>query len=373
MPKDRFTMSPYHQLPLTLKDQRMLLEIENDLVEDTFRKYEEYVLSNSQVNPARWKFIKSKDDLNIYAKRAKASHCCKPDKRDGPVKPIVLSVGSFKGQLDDLMFGTVNPTDAIMQLKASYVHDYSDGAVLATLIKPTASDPFRSVTVKWLQIDLPLSRTKLIKDRDFLCLEGSGVLHFANGERVGYLMLHSIESPLVQPLPTVIRAKHNITGFFRQIAPNVIDTFAFDSVDPGGCIPEAVLLPICANALLSATNYVKCGLMKKLTWMLRQRQEALFEANIAPVPRNEDVCVTCNCNLQSGCLNSFGRGMCRMCLGGLCFSCKVVKTLNFLSPEREIVRDKITFCEACVTMAFRMSSMDAARDQANGYQPYYTA
>ncbi|KAL4115172.1 hypothetical protein PRIC2_014066 [Phytophthora ramorum] len=37
MPKDRFNMSPYHMLPLTLKDQRTLLELENELVEDTFR------------------------------------------------------------------------------------------------------------------------------------------------------------------------------------------------------------------------------------------------------------------------------------------------------------------------------------------------
>ncbi|KAL4164200.1 hypothetical protein KRP22_004820 [Phytophthora ramorum] len=71
MPKDRFNMSPYHMLPLTLKDQRTLLELENELVEDTFRKYEAYVTSNSQVNTKRWRHIKSKDDLHIYAKRAK--------------------------------------------------------------------------------------------------------------------------------------------------------------------------------------------------------------------------------------------------------------------------------------------------------------
>lgn len=251
MPRDRFNMSPYHPLSLTLKDERTLLELEKDLVEDTFRKYEKFVLSNSQVNTARWDHVKSKDNLHIYVKRTKAPtknrrgyRCQRPSENKSRTKPIVLSVGTFEGQLDDLMFGTVNPTDDIMKVKASYVHDYSDGAVLATLVKPTASDPFRSVTVKWLQIDLPLSSTKLTRDRDFLCLEASGILHFANGERVGYLMLHSIDSPLVQPLPHIVRAKHNITGFFRQITPNVIDTFAFDSVDPGGTIMDSLLLPV---------------------------------------------------------------------------------------------------------------------------------
>ncbi|KAE9042474.1 hypothetical protein PR002_g3880 [Phytophthora rubi] len=83
MPKDRFNISPYHTLPLTLKDQRMLLEIENDLVEDTFRKYEAYVMSNSQVNLARWKHVKSKDNLHIYAKKTNKAlryspQCCQP-------------------------------------------------------------------------------------------------------------------------------------------------------------------------------------------------------------------------------------------------------------------------------------------------------
>ncbi|RMX70178.1 hypothetical protein KXD40_009223 [Peronospora effusa] len=371
-------MSPYHPLPLTLKDQRTLFELEKDLVEDTFRKYEKFVMSNSQVNTARWKHVKSKDDLHIYVKRTKAStkkkrgaqQCYRPTDDNRLTKPIVISVGTFKGQLDDLMFGTVNPTDDIMNVKASYVHDYSDGAVLATLVKPTATDPFRSVTVKWLQIDLPLSYTKLVKDRDFLCLEASGILHFANGERVGYLMLHSIDSPLVQPLPNVVRAKHTITGFFRQVAPNVIDTFAFDSVDPGGSIMESLLLPICANALLSATNYVKCGQMKKLTWMLQQRQEALRVGNVAPVLPHENVCVTCNRDLQQSCIQNWWKDKCTMCLGGLCSGCKEVKTISFLSPNRKLLRHKITFCIACVTMGTRVSALDAARDQANGYQPY---
>ncbi|KAG6616746.1 START-like domain [Phytophthora cinnamomi] len=372
MPKDRFNMSPYHTLPLTLRDQRMLLEVENDLVEDTFRKYEAYVMSNSQVNLARWKHVKSKDDLHIYAKktvRAPAVCCQAGGPLDCGVKPVILSVGTFKGQLDDLMFGSVNPTTDIMHIKASYVNDYSDGAVLATLVSPTASEPFRSVTVKWFQIDLPLSRTGLLHDRDFICLEASGILHFANGERVGYMMLHSIESPKTQPLPNVIRAKHNCTGFFRQIAPNVIDTFTFDSVEPGGNLPESVVLPVCANALLSATNYVECGLMKKLTWLMQYRRAQIRSGNIPPVPRQAS-CATCERDIYSGCAKRFGKDTCKLCMRGVCFACKVVKTVSFLSPDSKLLRHKIAFCTTCVEYSNRMSAMEAASAQAAGFQAY---
>ncbi|GMF41446.1 unnamed protein product [Phytophthora fragariaefolia] len=378
-------MSPYHMLPLTLKDKRTIFEVEEFLVEKSFRKYEGYITRDKRVNLARWKHIKSKDDLHVYAKKTlpRSGVCCEPDlccvnpvdvnpvdANPVGVNPVVLSVGTLKGKLDDLMFGTVNPTTDIMHVKASYVNDYSDGAVLATLVSPTSSDPFRSVTVKWLQIDLPLSRTGLLHDRDFICVEASGILHFANGERVGYMMLHSIDSPLTQPLPNVVRARHTCTWFFRQIAPNVIDTFCFDTVQAGGSLMEAVVLPVCANALLSATNYVECGLMKKLTWNLQRRRAAMRTGSVPPARRYHGVCTTCNRNLQTRCSNRLGMVTCKMCECELCIGCKVVKTISFLSPDSKLLRHKITFCVTCVRNSNDSSAMDAARDQAVGYQAY---
>jgi hypothetical protein len=109
----------------------------------------------------------------------------------------------------------------------------------------------------------------LIQNRDFVCLEATGILHFANGDRVGYQLLHSIDFPTTQPLPGTIRAKHCIIGFYRQVGPNVIDTFALDNVHPGGKVFRSVVLDASAKALLSTTNYLICGQTKKLTWRLQ--------------------------------------------------------------------------------------------------------
>ncbi|KAG6950976.1 hypothetical protein JG688_00013923, partial [Phytophthora aleatoria] len=161
--------------------------------------------------------------------------------------PIILAVGTFEGELNDLMFGIVNPTQEIMRVKASYVKDYSDGAVLANIVVPTVEDPFRSVSVKWTQINLPLNQTGLVQNRDFVCLEATGILHFANGDRVGYQLLHSIDFPNTQPLPGTIRARHKIIGFYCQISRNVIDTYAFDTVHPGGKVFRSVALNACQS------------------------------------------------------------------------------------------------------------------------------
>ncbi|KAG3069504.1 hypothetical protein PI124_g19404 [Phytophthora idaei] len=161
--------------------------------------------------------------------------------------PIILAVGTFEGELNDLMFGTVNPTQEVMRVKASYVKDYSDGAVLANIVVPTVEDPFRSVSVKWTQINLPLNQIGLVQNRDFVCLEATGILHFANGDRVGYQLLHSIDFPNTQPLPGTIRARHKIIGFYCQISRNVIDTYAFDTVHPGGKVFRSVALNACQS------------------------------------------------------------------------------------------------------------------------------
>ncbi|KAG4043047.1 hypothetical protein PC123_g21481 [Phytophthora cactorum] len=161
--------------------------------------------------------------------------------------PAILTVGTFEGELNDLMFGIVYPTQEIMRVKASYVKDYSDGAVLANIVVPTVEEPFRSVSVKWTQINLPLNQTGLVQNRDFVCLEATGILHFANGDRVGYQLLHSIDFPNTQPLPGTIRARHKIIGFYCQISRNVIDTYAFDTVHPGGKVFRSVALNACQS------------------------------------------------------------------------------------------------------------------------------
>ncbi|KAG7396906.1 hypothetical protein PHYBOEH_001550 [Phytophthora boehmeriae] len=380
MAKQRFQTSPYHDLTLTLKDRRMLMELESEMVEDTFRKYETYVMENCSVNEARWKHVKSKDDLHIYVKRTEriqsiGSTLCGLFKRRSSATAsdkmlIVLSVGTFKGKLDDLMLGTLNYTRDLMHVKASYVGDYDDGAVLATLATPTTEQPFRSLSVKWFQIDLPFSSTGLVRNRDFICLEASGFLHFANGDRVGYFMLHSIDSPQTQPLPNVERARHTMTGFFHQVGPDVIDTFCFDTVSPGGNIYRPFVLTICANALLSATNYVNCGHMMKLTWMLQRRQAALrLRGNSSQRSSVDGTCVACAGDLATG-TGVIGKGTCKLCMGGLCVGCKVVKTISFIAPGGRLVRHKTTFCARCVRETIMMNAEQAARDQAEGFKAY---
>ncbi|KAF4314699.1 hypothetical protein G195_011625 [Phytophthora kernoviae 00238/432] len=237
--------------------------------------------------------------------------------------------------MDDLMLGVMNPTLDTMRMKASYVHDVNDAAVLAPIIVPTVEDPFLSVVVKWMQRDLPLESTNLIKNRDFVYVEATGMLHFANGERVGYHLMHSTDFPQTPPLPNVVRGNLSICCMFRQLTDLAIDNHSFSTLEPGGELMRFLMLPIAAECLLSSANYEPCGQMTKLAWMLQNR----FSKN----SRNSPVCVTCTKNT-------------------------VRKRISMIAPDGKMLQPNVVFCALCVAKATRLDALEVARDMAKGYE-----
>ncbi|KAG6616760.1 START-like domain [Phytophthora cinnamomi] len=390
MGKSTFTKNPYPSLVLSDLDREELLQLAENLIVDVFPKYESFVVNDKRVvKKEQWKLIGAEKNMRVYVER-KGWSVDTEDDQDFPVPPdpsdnwqrqmpVIFAEGTFEGHLNDLMFGTVNPTQEIMRVKASYVKDYSDGAVLANIIVPTAEDPFRSVSVKWTQINLPLNQTGLIQNRDFVCLEATGILHFANGDRVGYQLLHSIEFPETTPTPGTIRAKHRAIGFYRQIGPNVIDTFVYDTVHPGGKVFRSVVLEASAKALLSTTNYVICGQTKKLNWRLQHRQAetrmARHRSSTRSILGGDRLCTVCSRNLAPGSfglprVGALGKSTCKLCMNPVCLKCKRPKGVSFLTPDGKLLRHKITFCVMCISEVTQMDALPAARDQAEGYQAY---
>ncbi|GMF41458.1 unnamed protein product [Phytophthora fragariaefolia] len=383
MPKDRFVdANPYPAVHVSEEERRQLVELVDGFVQDYFRKYEEFVVvSNRKVDERRWDHVKSRNNIHIYTERsqkdlkrngvipAEDPRSESPENADDPEKelPVMLSVGTFVGEMDDLMFGVVNPTLDVMRIKASYVHDLDSAAVLCPVVEPTEEEPFQSLVVKWMTIDVPLQSTNIVKCRDFVYIEATGILQFANGDRVGYHLLHSIDFPLTKPLPNKIRGNLSVFGFFRQIEPNVIDNFASGIVDPGGEIMRFLLIPTAAEALLSATNYVYCGQMKKISWMLQRRHSAFARQDQT---HTKQECIACGKKTTHGKLRGIGRSTCRLCYGRVCFPCKVRKRISFIALDGRLLQRKITFCAKCVIIATKCDAQEAARDQAMGYEAY---
>ncbi|KAL3659812.1 hypothetical protein V7S43_015114 [Phytophthora oleae] len=375
MSKDRFSVKPYPDLQVSEDERNQLINLVNGFVKDHFQEYEDFVIvSKSQVDEQRWKHVKSKDNQHVYSERPHKEHKATEQTVSwNPTAaaaqkdlPVVLSVGTLVGNVDDVMFGVVNPTLDVMRIKASYVHDLDSAAVLCSVVEPSVEEPFRSLVIKWMTIDLPLQSTSLVKSRDFVYIEATGIVHFTNGEQVGYHLLHSIDFPQTKPLPNMIRGNLSVFGFFRQIEPNTIGIYASGTVVPGGKIARFICIQVSAEALLSATNYVYCGQMKKLSWMLQHRHSSFERQG----KQNGEKCVVCDRKVTKGIRGLIGASTCKLCYGSVCYSCKIRKRISFIALDDQLLRRKISFCTKCVNETTKWDAKEAARDQATGYRAY---
>ncbi|KAE9007723.1 hypothetical protein PF011_g11000 [Phytophthora fragariae] len=132
--KNRFLSNPFPEVRVSDIERLELIHLVENYMEDYVNKYEEFVLVNRRkVDERRWEYVKSKDKLRVYSERTRKELSrwgMQPETSLSATQrvqakavtkelPVVMSVGSFVGELDDLMFGVVNPTLNDMRIKAS--------------------------------------------------------------------------------------------------------------------------------------------------------------------------------------------------------------------------------------------------------------
>uniref|UniRef100_H3GZQ2 START domain-containing protein n=1 Tax=Phytophthora ramorum TaxID=164328 RepID=H3GZQ2_PHYRM len=217
MVKAHFTASPFRRLSLAPSDASDLLDVVNVAMDTSLERYENFWwVEKRKLDPSKWKPIKSRRTMNTYIQQQLDDSCALPS---------LLGVGTAAGTIDDVMLGAVNPTLESMRLKASYTDSLGSEAVLANVVMPSEKDPFRSVTVKWMELDMPFQSAGLVQNRDYVYVEATGITETVDGERVGFHVLHSVNFPQTHSLPNRVRATMSISAFFRQIL-SAMATFA---------------------------------------------------------------------------------------------------------------------------------------------------
>ncbi|CAH0519774.1 unnamed protein product [Peronospora belbahrii] len=321
MGKDRFVVNPFEELSLSRADKDSLKEFGYTFVEQNVEKYEAFVARGGpNVDEKKWKLIKNKFGTRVYLERESINH---PSENGAKTEfPEFLMTGTTWGTVDDCMFGAVNPTLESMRIKASYVEDMSGGAVLATLDVPTIEEPFKSMTVKWMELDLPFASTSLVKNRDYVYLECTKMVRLSTGERVGVMTFHSVNFPQAKELPGRIRANITVCCIFRRLGPDTIQVYGSGFVDPGGDMIKALVMPSIATGYLTTLKYAHCSNMKKMAWMLAKRYALAKELG---TPTRPSICVTCTNPISKFRVGDYSRsvsGTCKLCSGYLCRSCR---------------------------------------------------
>ncbi|CAI5726280.1 unnamed protein product [Hyaloperonospora brassicae] len=347
----RFTMNPFKPLQLTPDDCSKLVAITDALVLEKFEEYEEYLAFNKQVDLTRWKKHTKSGPTTTYLERKSS----RPDTK----LPQLLMTGPLPGSLDENMFGIVNPTIEAMRIKSSYLNDFNAAAMLASVIEPTVDDPFRSVVVKWMEIDIPFASLGLVRNRDYVYIESTGILCLKNGERVGYHLFHSANFPEAHELPNRVRGHMSFVGIFHQESPDRTDCRGTGIMDPGGDMIRTMAVMGLVHATMAGLKYSYCGQMKKLTWQLEEKQRAARKAGI---PACQPICVTCQKAVKNSRLG--GRiKTCKLCFHAVCSSCQITKKLSFIAPDLALAQRKVTFCVQCIVEATQIDTQEAAREQ----------
>ncbi|OWZ14570.1 hypothetical protein PHMEG_00011935 [Phytophthora megakarya] len=337
MSNRRFTVNPFGDLTLANEDRTKLLEITDALVHSKFEEYEEFINTEKRVDLGRWKKFAGSGATATYIERKHS----KPDSN----MPVSLMVGPLPGTLDENMFGLVSPTLEAMRIKSSYLGDFSAAAVLETIVEPTVDEPFQSVVVKWMEIDIPGAAFGIIRNRDYVYVESTGITHLKNGERVGFHLLHSVNFPQTHELPSRVRGNMSLCAIFHQEGSDRTDCYGTGIMDPKGDIIRTIAVSGMVHATMAGLKYSYCGQMKKLAEPIKKPK-----------------------------FRHFGKTSttCKLCFGVLCRTCKVTKKLSFISPDLELQQRKVRFCVKCLMEATRLDTLEAARYQFVYDQPAYS-
>lgn len=402
-------VNPFGPLMLSAEDVAQLGDIARVFVADSIRRYERHVQDDKrQLDERQWRLAKQRERVRVYAEQPlDARRKCgidvevppPPSKReDGeltapvppPDLPVLLVVGAVDGELDDAMYGVMNPTLDSMRIKSSYVQDnVVNAAVLATLVEPTEQEPFHSLTLKWMENGQPALVRPLVKNRDFVYLECTGMATLSNGERVGYHLLHSINFSLTPELENRVRGSMSVCGIYRQQTYNTVDVYVRAVLNPGGQIKRSLVVKSAADALVSAWKNVECGKRKKIAWLIKTRRgvsRKLAEKLLSQSRRGtevdqpgsevaEDCCIVCQIpprRMSFGASSSApSKKRCRLCLHYVCNSCKLKKQLSFLTLDGQLLQPELRLCPACLTDAERANATAIAKEELS-FRDHYS-
>ncbi|CAI5731806.1 unnamed protein product [Hyaloperonospora brassicae] len=366
MTTDRVEHKLFPSLELSVAAKADLQALVLSFVNEHLPHFTEYTADQSRrVNSSRWKLLKTRDAVRVYAERP-TRHSTPNSVLDAdisePQLPVLLCEGAIPGKLEDVMFGVMSPTLELIRVNSTYVDGVSNAAVLSSIVEPTADEPLQSLVLKWTQIQLPLHSTTWVKNRDFVYMEATGLFVLEDGQRIGYNVLHSIDVAEVPRLPNRVRGRCHVCAFYRQDHDLSVETYATSINDPGGSVLTSLMLQPLSSLLLSCTQLAHCGEMKKLAWIMRLRNE---QKGRRGVRRDDDKCVSCAQPVghsRMGQLSST-RGSCKLCFHAVCRSCRVRKRLTFLQPDFKLDKRKVTFCSGCIKAALETSALQVAREQ----------
>ncbi|KAG7387472.1 hypothetical protein PHYPSEUDO_014120 [Phytophthora pseudosyringae] len=336
-------MGPFRPISLSSAATNELQAVTKTIIAANLNRYQHF----TEVDQKTWRLVKCRDQMRMYAERRWQRHNSSPQRNlaDDPELETMLCVGSTPGTLEEVMSGIdFNPA----QTKTPLMNDINRVTTLSKVQEPTLKDPFSSMAVKWMELDVRRRSLGFIKNRDYVYVEATGVENLPKTGRVGYHFMHSVDILQAPALPGRIRGKLSVRFFFRQDKGNSVAVYAMWMMNPTNEQARRVIVPHFAHMLLSMFTTTQDGRLKRLKDSLGKSYSELNNLKSVKLTTPYFTCVTCTKRVWAFGKFTSQHSTCKLCLGPLCNSCKVARKPEFLTSKlKETTRD-CTLCFTCL-------------------------
>ncbi|ETN19281.1 hypothetical protein PPTG_04639 [Phytophthora nicotianae INRA-310] len=406
------------------------------LLSNTLRDYDIYSADPRQrpMSRRRWKPVKTRDHITVYKERYPTPSSLASTNLDAPPRTsrasladrvsmafrgnewtepkLLVATGWIEGTLDDVMYGVSSPDAQSMLMKATVVKNtLVNGAVLACIDAPCDADPFRFLGIKWFVKGPPTALQGIVRPRDLVFIEATGITTRPNGERIGYQLLHSVDLLQYRDMTPrsgmeVTRGRISSCSIFREIPAGLgsrhskVDVYVKGYVEAHGKLLDSVALTAASTGLMSSWNSVECANLKKLMWCFRQQPDwrrgrrrdkhrssqrshvssSLSCSNMSqngtntnsmntlngPPPRQESQDSSSRCGTCIKRLTKLsGAISCALCCQNTCSRCRVLRTLKEVNKELWLRQEDVLICKRCVLRVDNLAAVDVARAEVD--------
>lgn len=388
-------MRPF-PMPLALSgpDHDALVSLADGLLQNTLQEYDQLTLDpTGRPDAFQWKPIKQRQNLVVYQERGSTAYVRnrranpRPDAGevsqsqsrfalggdvaagDGLQPQYLLWHGSLEADLDDLMYGVVSQSEAVTQIRNSYMDtNIVDSAILASMRSSAVQDPFRGLQLRWTVTSGLTKSSLMVRHRDFVFIESTGTTTSPeSGERVGYRIIHSVEVRGAPELSDfkLIRGSMASYQVFRQKGNGMVEVFAKVWLDLAGDIPQGMSFSVAADQISTLFGAVECAHRRKLNWMVYKAMADTITAT-STLSRDESTCGVCTKSIKRSVLQHFNKkkkhSECCICATVMCARCSVPYKLSLLleEPKTRVVQLGVECCTRCVHAATRLNAQQLA-------------
>lgn len=371
-PRPPRTCASYEKLPLpddyfatvqlTMEHEQVYKNEIGKTLERLFKVEREFLKRGSR-NPKEWKHISRKCDFDYYHKITKH--------RATPTPPVIVSIGTIPGTVEDLLFGDYTPDQQAYARRTAYVDAASirEARLVSTLSSaqgtPYTNRSFSYMSLKWCLTRIPLPGADLfIKPRDFLYYESLGLTcsPTSSNDTVGYLIMKPCALANVRPFLSAVSGRFACVVLYRQIAPNCVQVFTHAIVDLAGEMVSSSLavnlgITMCSRSF-EVIRYVES---MKLAELNRIANRNLDEKELG----RTDHCLNCRRDVRTFMSRlSTSIRKCSICGSSICSRCRIKKRM-----AGENLKRKLWCCQRCIlttrTNIFRSSEMVSDGETSN--------